>query len=125
MTARAARAQLRSPHVAPAMTCSEAEFQQAVIDLAMLCGWRVCHVRTVAALQVKGRVRHLTPYQGHPGLPDLILARDGVVLLIELKSQKGSATPEQRAWLTAAGEHGQLWKPSMWPEIRETLRRAA
>jgi hypothetical protein len=108
------------------MTCSEADFQTAVMDLARLCGWRVCHVRTVAAKQRGStQFRHLTPYDGHAGLPDLILARDGVVLLVELKSQTGRATPEQRLWLAAAGEHGHLWKPSMWTEIRATLQRAA
>jgi hypothetical protein len=123
--ASAARATQRSPHVAPALTISEADLQSRVIDLALYCGWRVCHVRPVAAVERGGKIRHLTPYEGHPGLPDLILARGGVVLLVELKSQQGRASVDQRLWLAAAGPQGRLWRSSDWPEIRETLRRAA
>lgn len=100
---------------------SETDFQQAVIDLAKLRNWHVVHYRpAVAGPQSR---RYLTALQGHKGAPDLILARDGRVLLVELKTQTGRATPEQRAWLAAAGEHGRLWKPSQWDdEIVPTLR---
>lgn len=100
---------------------SEADFQTLVIEYAQYRGWMVVHYRpAVAGPQSR---RYLTALQGHKGAPDLILARDGRVLLVELKTQTGRATPEQRAWLAAAGEHGRLWKPSQWDdEIVPTLR---
>jgi hypothetical protein len=108
---------------APALplTLSEAAFQRTVMDLAVRCGWRVVHVPTTPTKR-GGRVVYSTPYSGHAGLPDLILARGGVLLLVELKSQQGRATPEQRAWLAAAGVHGRLWKPSNFAEVVEVLR---
>ncbi len=76
---------------------SEAEFQQAVINLAKLHGWRVMHTRP--ALTRAGR--WATPLQGHPGFVDLVLAKEGRVWFLELKSAKGKATPEQQEWLSA------------------------
>lgn len=94
------------------LTISEAAFQRCVIDLAKLTGWRVAHHRP--ARTERG---WRTPVEGHPGLPDLVLARDGVVVVAELKRHQGRVTPEQRAWLAALGPTGRLWKPGDWPEI--------
>lgn len=97
---------------------SEADFQRRVMDLAKLNGWRVVHVRP--AWVRSGRM--VTPYEGHPGLPDLILARRGVVLLAELKSAIGKPTADQLTWLAAAGPNGHLWAPADWPAVRAVLR---
>lgn len=86
---------------------SEADFQRTVIDAARLAGWKVCHFRP----GMTQRGRWVTPMQGDKGAPDLILAKDGRVLLAELKSDKGKTTPEQDAWLAAAGGHGRVWRP--------------
>lgn len=96
----------------PMSRISEGDLQRSVIDLAMLHHWRVVHVRP-------GRTATgwRTTYEGHPGLPDLILARNGVVLLAELKPVGGRATAEQQRWLDAAGPHGRLWTPADWPSI--------
>lgn len=102
------------------LTISEAAFQRTVTDLAYRAGWRVCHIPTVPVLRGRA-VRHVTAYTGHSGLPDLILARHGVVLLVELKRQHGRLTPEQRLWLAALGGHGHCWRPSDWPAIVATL----
>jgi hypothetical protein len=96
---------------------NEAEFTQRVIDTAMLLGWRVTHFRP--ARTEKG---YRTPVQGHKGTLDLILARRGVVLLAELKSDKGKPTPDQVKWLDAAGPHGRLWRPADWDRILFELR---
>lgn len=96
---------------------SEADWQQRVMDYAVLRYWRVCHHRP--ARTDRG---WRTPMQGHAGLPDLILARGGHVLLAELKTEKGKPTPEQAAWLTCLGEHGRLWRPSDWDIIVKELR---
>lgn len=76
---------------------SEAAFQAQVIALARLCGWLVHHSRP--ALRRSGRVS--TPVAGDVGLPDLVLARGGVVLFVELKAEAGRVAPAQRAWARA------------------------
>ena len=96
---------------------TEAALQAAVIDLAHLTRWRVHH-----SLRVQdARGRHRTPIQGDPGAPDLLLARAGVVLHVELKSERGRPTPEQVAWGEAIGDTHRLWRPRDWPTIAETL----
>lgn len=100
------------------LTLSEADFQGTVIDYAVRRQWRVHHARPA---QIRPG-RWATPLSGHPGVPDLLLARGGVVLMPELKRQHGRVTPAQTAWLTELGAHGRLWRPSDWPEIFEELR---
>lgn len=84
------------PATKPPMT--ETQLQQRVIDTAKVLGWRVAHIRP--ARTDKG---WRTPYQGHAGLPDLILARGSRVLLVELKTDAGKVSLDQRSWLEAAG----------------------
>lgn len=100
----------------PDATLTETDLQRRIIDLAMLRGWRVAHIRP--ARTVNG---WRTPMEGHPGLPDLILAKDGQVLLAELKTERGRLTSDQRAWLAAAGSCGRLWRPGDWNDIAATL----
>ena len=101
---------------------TEADFQRAVMDLAHWHRWRVVHVRNVAVLQ-RGHTVYQVPYEGAPGLPDLVMARGGRVLLAELKTDRGRVTPDQQAWLDAAGEHGRLWRPADWQTIQNELGR--
>lgn len=100
---------------------SEDDFKSRVIETARLNGWRVHHSRPARLPNGKW----VTPLQGDAGLPDLVLARNGVVLLAELKTDTGSVTPEQRKWLAAAGPHGRLWRPRDWSEILSELSRRA
>ena len=58
--------------------------------------------------------------QGDPGFPDLVLARDGEVLFVELKSSKGKPTTEQVIWLNELGG-GCVWRPDDWPRIQAVL----
>ena len=75
--------------MARAMT--EDELLQAVTDAATFMGWRWHHIRrSDKALQM-----------GHSGFPDLVLARAGVVVFLELKRLNGIPTPDQLAWLDA------------------------
>lgn len=103
------------------VTITEAELQTMVIRTAGLYGWRCHHSR--AAQNRNGKWS--TALQGDIGLPDLVLARDGQVLLVELKSGTGKPTADQDLWLEAAGNHGRLWRPSDWFDgtIQNTLRR--
>jgi hypothetical protein len=63
----------------------------------------------------------MTPVQGDPGVPDLVLARAGTVLLAELKAASGRVTAEQWAWLEAAGPCGRLWRPADWDSITREI----
>ena len=105
------------------MTEREREFQQAVVQLARLMGWRVHHTRP--ALTRAGEWR--TPIQGDAGFPDLVLCRPPRLILAELKRVGGKPTAEQQAWLDAlnacAGVEVYLWTPDDWDAIVRTLRR--
>jgi hypothetical protein len=88
-----------------------------VVDVAKLHGWRVGHFRP--ARTVKG---WRTPVQGDKGFADLVLARAGVVLVAELKTDRGRLTPDQRAWLAALGPVGVVWRPRDRDLVLATLR---
>ena len=58
--------------------------------------------------------------QGHIGFPDLVLAREGVVIFAELKAEKGRLRPDQEKWIAALGAC-YVWRPSDWPAILQIL----
>ena len=95
---------------------SECEFMANVKQLARFFGWRVFH--------------NFDARRSDPGFPDLICVRDGHLLFMELKTEKGKATPEQDAWLrelrnvaifAGQGVRAGLFRPSDMPRIREML----
>lgn len=97
---------------------TEAQFTDAVIELAQYRRWRVCHFRP--ARTVKG---WRTAIQGDKGFPDLVLARDGVVIFAELKTVHGSVHEEQEKWHTALGGNVYIWRPpDLLRVIPEILR---
>jgi len=101
---------------------TEAEFQQQVIELAHLLGWKHLHVRRTI-----GRKNQWVTSTNVKGWPDLFMwnERSRLVIAAELKSAKGEATPEQEevlASLHAAGIQTYLWRPSDWDEITAALR---
>lgn len=91
----------------------ERDLQSRVIDLAKLRGWKVQHIRP--ARMANGQWR--TPIEGHAGGPDLLLARNGMVLLRELKSETGALTKDQKDWAAALGAYFGVWRPSMWEHV--------
>lgn len=75
--------------MARAMT--EDELLLAITEAATLTGWRWHHVRrSDVALQM-----------GSAGFPDLVMARDGAILFLELKAEAGVVTTAQREWIAA------------------------
>lgn len=97
---------------------TEGQFQETIIGLAQLYGWRVAHFRP--AWTEKG---WRTPVQGHTGFPDLALARNSRVILAELKTDKGKMRKDQEDWAEAIGpEMHRIWRPSDLERIREELK---
>lgn len=68
---------------------TEAELRASVVHLAHALGWRVF------SLPIARTVR---PVKDAVGYPDLTLARNGDVLWIELKTDRGQLSPQQEAW---------------------------
>ena len=99
---------------------SEADWQEQVIAFARLRGWAVAHFRP--AQTSKGWRTPVTA--DGAGFPDLVLVRERVVV-VELKSETGRLSVEQRRWLIALeaahAEH-YLWRPSDWPRVEAVLR---
>ena len=104
---------------------SEAELQDKVIQLAKLTGWKVAHFRNVKVLKADGTVRYQLPVQADgKGFVDLVLVKHKV-LWVELKSQKGKLSPEQKDWIDAlrnAGQEVYLFRPDDWDSIDKLLQ---
>jgi len=103
---------------------TEAQLLAAVLDLARVFGWRTAHFR--AAMTAHGW-RTAVAGDG-AGFPDLVLVRGSRVIAIELKSDTGALTPEQRRWMDALTDAGVLacvWRPQHWRNgtIEHHLRR--
>lgn len=102
------------------MAETENNFQKCVIDLAKLHGWRVVHFRPARVIR-GGKESWRTPYEGHSGFPDLVIAKNGRVIIAELKTEKGKPSAEQLDWLQQIGSIGRLWRPSDWDDIFDEL----
>ena len=89
---------------------SEAHFQNRVVQLARLFGWKDFHL--------------LDPIGSPAGFPDLLLRRPPRLVWAELKSQHGRVRPAQRAFLDelrACGQEAFEWRPSDWEQIKTVL----
>lgn len=83
---------------------SEADFQQAVVDLARIRGWLAFHV-------------HDSRRGLGAGFPDLVLLheRTGELLFVELKTSSGRVSMAQQTWLDAlqrGGHDARVWRPA-------------
>ncbi len=68
---------------------TEAELKQAVLRIARLNGWMYHYA---------AQNRIVRPQKDFVGFPDIVLARDGQVLFMELKQDDGAQSPGQVAW---------------------------
>lgn len=75
---------------------TEDQMRGRLFDIARYHGWRCIHFRP--ARTAKG---WRTAYDGDDGFPDLIIARPGHVLAIELKGPHRPLGPGQTEWITA------------------------
>lgn len=100
---------------------SEKQFQNQIIQLARMLGYRVAHFRP--ALRQSGMWSTPVAADGS-GFPDLVLVGRGRVLFVELKSEKGRLSPAQKTWrdtLIANGADYFCWRPTDYDEIVEIL----
>ena len=104
----------------------EAEFQQQIIEVAKLRQWKVAHFRGVRIPRRDGSVYYATPVQADgEGWPDLVMLRDGRVIIAEIKSDKGVVSDAQTAWLREwemADAEVFIWRPKDWDELVEVLK---
>jgi VRR-NUC domain len=104
-------------------TATEAEWQRTVIEYAQLRKWRVAHFRPARTEQ-----GWRTPVQADgAGFPDLVMVRNGELIVAELKSERGQLSAAQSEWLEAFRRVGgvtgvYLWRPADWPEVEWVLR---
>jgi hypothetical protein len=98
---------------------SEDDWKAWVLDTARLYGWRISHFRP--ARTERG---WRTPVEGHKGFPDLVLARAGVVLIVELKKDNTHPDDDQQAWLDALGPIARVWRPRDREQVLRTLSAA-
>ena len=72
-----------------------------VLKAAAVTGWRTYHTHDS---------RHSAS-----GFPDLVMVRQGRILFAELKSEKGTLSAEQVAWLhDLEPAEVYVWRPSQW-----------
>ena len=84
---------------------NERQFTAAVLEAAERFGWLRAHFHDSRREVVRrDGTRLYVGDRAAAGFPDLILCKPPVVLAIELKSEKGRVSPEQKGWLTALGE---------------------
>lgn len=87
---------------------TEVDLLRTVVEMAKWNHWLVHHQRP--ARTEKG---WRSAIQGDSGFPDLVLARDGRVLFVELKSERGRLSDGQLRWQGALTGRGRwkLWRP--------------
>lgn len=109
------------PGTTIALDVSEKSFQRMVLTQAGKRGWRFAHF-----LPATRHGQTATHMVGHPGFPDLVLAKAGVVLHREVKTVTGRVRPAQKDWLAALGQPYPLgvWRPTDWPRIIAELDAA-
>lgn len=91
---------------------TEKDWQGLVVAAATVHGWWVFHPHDSR--------------RSTPGWPDLALLRPPEFILVELKSDRGRVTPEQRqvlGMLDACGVEAFVWRPVDEPDVMARLRR--
>ena len=112
---------------------TEKEWLGTVIALASLKGWLVHHCRParvrggrwVKPSESGDPDRWVTPIQGDPGFPDLVLVRPGRVIFAELKVKGRRLTQAQMRWHIALTEcpraERYTWEPRHWEDVKRLL----
>lgn len=91
---------------------TEKEWQAIVVELAGYYRWQHFHAYDMR--------------RSDPGWPDLVLARPGEVIFVELKTARGRLSDAQGLWvdlLTSAGLEVHVWRPADLDLVHERLKR--
>jgi hypothetical protein len=91
---------------------TEKDLQRVVLGLFREAGWRVCHFSD-SRRQVRPGV--FVGDVNARGFPDVVAVRGSRVVFVELKSDSGRLSDDQRGWLddvSAAGCEAFVWRPS-------------
>lgn len=88
--------------------------------------WRWMHPRPAldTRRRVAGKAQWRTALQGNPGWPDYAITDGTRFMVVELKSEDGTLSPDQRAWLAMlqqAGVETHVFRPSDRAEIEALL----
>lgn len=89
----------------PSEAMTENGLKQSIMLLASENGW--CWFTLPQARQVR-------PNKAVSGYPDMTFARDGEILWMELKAEKGEQSPKQRMWQEALRPFCHVIRPSDW-----------
>lgn len=92
---------------------TEKSWQAQVEQCLTLHGWRVYHTHNSR--------------RSAKGWPDIAATcpRLRSTIFVELKTETGTPSDEQLAWLadlTASGEYARIWRPSDWAEVQRVAR---
>jgi hypothetical protein len=97
------------------LALSEADWQAQIVELAEPLGWHVWHDNDSR--------------RNRAGLPDLELLRGATMLRLELKTDKGTVSDAQQAYIDRLKQvkfvYAAVARPRHWDEIAETLKGAA
>jgi hypothetical protein len=91
---------------------TEKLWQQQVLDIAHLYGWRSYHTHDSR--------------RSTAGYPDLTLIRPPRLVFAELKSMRGRISTDQQQWLdelhACPGVEAYLWRPDQLEQVAAVLR---
>lgn len=95
----------------------EDDFLNAVLAYLETQEWLACHTRDSRTVNKRG-----------VGFPDIVAARNGRVVFIELKTMNGRVSAEQKIWHAAidgrnagGGLEMYVWRPCDWPTIERIM----
>lgn len=93
----------------------ERDIQDMMEQAAGYLGWRCFHDRDSR--------------RNNPGFPDLVCVRNGKLLVLELKTEKGRVRPEQVEWITdlaqVPGVVARIVRPSDLDEVLAMLKEGS
>jgi len=90
----------------------ERDFQRLIVEAAGYLGYAVYHT--------------FDSRRSNPGWPDLVLLKQGRMICLELKTERGRIRPEQEVWIAALdqvpGVTARIVRPSQWDQIEALLK---
>ena len=98
---------------------SESDWQKIVIKIAVRNDWKWYHPPNNLPNKY-GNIQNIVA-----GYPDLTLVKDKRLLFVELKTDKGRVSKEQKEWqevLKKAGCECYIWRPKDLIEVQKILR---